>query len=246
MIVGYEEIQARLRCFDWSPSDDLFDSKVAVLRQAVHDSVQQIVEAFFRDEVPALALSGGVDSCVLARILEGLGVPKVRMLTLAVVADHPDMLHAGRMVKLLPDEWEWLPVVRAPEPGPRMDSYHYLYQAAAGFGIQRMIDGDCIDELLGGYYDHQANGESAFRSRLADLIPGHLEHMEEHSAAHGVTVHLPYAEAGVLAGARAFRFSELAGEGYRKRPMMAMARGLNVPEENIARRKLGLVSWQKK
>jgi len=245
MIHGHDDLLLRLGAFGWKPDAREYGLKVTSLGQAIWEAVHEAIGHFGTDEVPTLALSGGVDSSVLAMVLAQMKVPRVRLLTMTVTADHPDMVHAGRIVGLLPKSWEWLRVVRAPDAGQRKDSYHYLMQAAVALGIRRMINGDCIDELMGGYYDHLDNGETAFWSRLADLIPGHLNHMEEFSTLHGVTVHLPYGSAGVMEAAQAFHFHELVSDGIRKRPMMAMARAFKVPEENILRRKLGLVSWTK-
>jgi asparagine synthetase B (glutamine-hydrolysing) len=114
-------------------------------------------------------------------------------------------------------------------------------QALRKAGVRRVICGDVIDEILGGYYEHQ-RGPEAFRRCLDLLIPRHLEALDRCSTEAGVEVYLPYASAVVLDACRAYPTEELATPTSRKRPMYRLAQGWNVPVEVQTRRKLGLDS----
>ena len=106
-----------------------------------------------------------------------------------------------------------------------------------------VVSGDCIDELLGGYYDHlPPAGERAFRRRLADLIPGHLEPLEACSSAFGVRVLLPYGDTEFMRACSVFGFNEMVAGRERKRPVYDLARRHGVMEGVLLRRKRGLVS----
>jgi hypothetical protein len=57
-----------------------------------------------------------------------------------------------------------------------------------------------------------------------------------------MTVYLPYGEPEVLAAAARFCVHELVDGDARKKPMLALARKIGVPEEIVSRKKFGLCS----
>ena len=105
-----------------------------------------------------------------------------------------------------------------------------------------LVSGDCIDEMLGGYYGHLENSDVAFERFMSNLVPHHLEGLARYSDGAGVTVWLPFAEPDVVEACRAFPLQERLRDGERKVPMLRLARRLGVPKEIVRRRKIGLVA----
>jgi len=120
-----------------------------------------------------------------------------------------------------------------------------------------LVCGDCIDELLGGYYPHrdprnlpvydktkaiEENRETALRYFMKVLIPNHLRILNAFSEHFGINVWLPYGDKKVMNAAEKFSVNELVDNKNRKKPLSAVARIKSIPESIINRRKYGLVS----
>lgn len=146
----------------------------------------------------------------------------------------------------------------------RADNYYILLKTLKAY-TNFLVNCDCIDELTGGYYSHQRpdgnyyshqrpdgnygvdnNTEEDRRVKLVyhlgRLIPDHLFIFQRMSEHFGMTVYLPYGDAGVMTAAARYSVSELVDGQTRKKPMCLLARTLNVPEDVIVRKKLGLCS----
>ena len=241
MIVGYEKIRERIGTFTWEGSGAPFESRCEALLAAVDDA---LIEACSEFSGPVhMACSGGVDSTLLMYRAAALSYPVVAHV-MCVDPGHADFQHCSRAVSRAPGHEVYL----RPHFVERqaVDAYHVL-MGLIGRETGRVVCGDCIDELQGGYYSHQDGGRPEFQSRLERLIPEHLQHLERESTAADVLVHLPFASPGVMAACSAFLPEELVRQGdvsARKLSLMAVARMAGVDEENLIRRKLGLVSWQ--
>ena len=225
MISDREAVYARLRAFEWAPATSEPDLEAAVLAALA--------------ELPPghlnVAYSGGVDSSVLlCGLLVHLG-REVTAHTITAQEGHPDVQYARMATQLLGVEHV---VHQFPEDSPG-DKYRLLMLAVGG--PRPCICGDVIDEVLGGYYEHQRD-PTAFRRCLDTLIPKHLDPLDVYSSALGITVHLPYASAPFLQACRQYAVSDLADTTGRKKPLYRLAATWGIPEGIQLRRKRGLVN----
>lgn len=250
MIDDYDRIHNGLKSFEWEKS---WEDKVDALDKAVTNSLRDIAPRAMVDGRVHLSLSGGVDSTLLLYKLLVLGFPvtahtmvggkKHLDLTYAedVVEDtSEDIRHEVHIIKPCPEDIEESNRVTG-QTTHRPDNYFYLMRAVAKH-TNKLVSGDVIDELLGGYYNHLGPDVEAFPYYLDMLIPRHLKPLDQCSTAMGVQVFLPYASEEVMACCRVFRFDELVDENQRKRPMYKMARKAGISVGILDRRKLGLVS----
>lgn len=213
-----------------------------------------------------LAFSGGVDSTTLLSKLLRTERP-VMAHTIASSMEHPDVVNGEVAIEAMNhrnyskygDEYyfrlAWHHYIMEPNEtdtkesnlvtgrdSNRPDNYFLLARTLSEYTYS-YIAGDCIDELLGGYYAHLGGDPDTFRSLLKQLIPNHLESLDKCTSAFGIRVYLPYGDPEVLRAASAFRFDELVSMGnrHRKLPMVEVAKREGIPEQNIFRRKIGLV-----
>lgn len=245
MIQDFEGIKERVASFKLIGEPEGF----ATPEQAREAGVQCFLEALLAvvRELPStvhLALSGGVDSTVLLYALCQEG-KTVYAHTIVADLNHPDMQAAIRAVAQAPGTVYFVSH-RVTPTDPPLDAYNYLLGAVKAHSDQ-VVCGDCIDEMLAGYYKHAQSGnkhQQVYDELLADLIPKHLVPLNAASQEHGIQVTLPYADARVMdVCAKYFQLQYLATPIGRKMPIYIVARLLGVPERIRERRKYGLVNW---
>ncbi|MBU4308749.1 MAG: hypothetical protein KJ566_03060, partial [Nanoarchaeota archaeon] len=88
----------------------------------------------------------------------------------------------------------------------------------------------------------EENRKFALKYFMANLIPDHLKILDIFSNYFNFNVWLPYSDKEVMKATENFSVNELIANESRKKPIYAIARIQNIPEEIINRRKYGLVS----
>lgn len=254
MIDGRDNLFDRIRAFNWKPTPQSYEAKLRWLDVQINEAVRGVGTRVIEKEPRVhLAFSGGVDSTLLLYKLVDRGFP-VTVHTMVATEDNPDLVYARKAVAAVngdihhrvhfravtPDDVRRSNRILGTESG-RPDNYLLLMEALSGY-TQEVVCGDCIDELLGGYYRHSEGTPEVFRELLDGLIPNHLVPLDRCSSHAQIRVHLPYATRAVMAACSEFAFDELVGEQTRKRPVCDLARREGVPLGNIGRRKRGLVS----
>ena len=252
MIEDWNRICRALSRLQWRPTAHPTDEKIKALMQAIREALVEVSVAILQSSGRVhLAYSGGVDSTLLLYLLHGAGVP-ITAHTLVGDEDHPDLTHARKVLTSLgvnhtvhirtvtpEDVTESNRVLNREAEQP--DNYYLLMRAIAPHS-NAVVCGDCIDELLGGYYAHRGPDVAAFHRHMNEVVPKHLQALHRCSQGFGVTVYEPYANKKVLVCCRAFAFPELADQTHRKMPMYKMAEQVGVPSHVILRKKMGLVS----
>ena len=246
--------------------------KIKALDAAITDAVGQACAAFDRGGAVHLTYSGGVDSSIILYKMAKAGVSVVahtmaktvrhpdlvhaKSVVAAMRERKLDVKHVAHILSPSPqDIAESNHLLDGSEDRP--DNYYMLMKVLASH-TSRVVSCDCIDELLGGYHMHRdprryfphhdadadltANRLVALRYYLSRLRPDHLEQLRTCSDHFGITVHLPYGDAGVMAAAAAFAVPEMVDAEHRKKPVYEIARRLGVPSGVLDRRKYGLVS----
>jgi len=209
---------------------------------------------FERGERVHLALSGGVDSTLLLYKLLEHGLP-VTAHTMAASEESLDLVHAHMAITAARGDVEHeVHLVRVSEDDVRRsnrllemkqdrpDNYLMLMRAISPY-TRDLLCGDCIDEMAGGYYQHQESPtHEVFRGLMEELVPRHLTPLHLCSSFHNVRVYLPYADERVVALCQRFALAELVTTDGRKRPIYELARRAGVPRAILERRKRGLIS----
>lgn len=248
MIVDKEAIYERIRNFQWLGSDLTIDQRVVmmdrVIAVAMLDTCKQVGALH-------LAFSGGLDSAVLLFRTTLLGLPLVAH-TVASTNDHPDIVYAKEALTQTATpgrqhivSWGQAEVdlsnkilgVNQDHP----DMYLLLLRELAKV-ITDVVCGDCIDEMMGGYYRHQSGELADFQYFMDRLIPDHLEPLDKISSYFGIDVYLPYTHPAVMAVCQKFLPRELADASGRKIVMVEVGEFCGVPRAIRERRKYGLIS----
>lgn len=254
MINDRTRIFEHLRTFDWKPTSEHLSSKLQALDLALSHAVRDIgFRCISKEPRVHLSFSGGVDSTLLLYKLVGHGFP-VTAHTMAATEENPDLVHAREVMSQIEGDVEHQVHIRSfteedtersnrilGQKKDRPDNYLMLMEMLSKH-TREVIGGDCIDELMGGYYKHQGGSPEVFRGLLDNLIPNHLNPLNRCSSYYRVRVHLPYVAKDVLQACGAFAFDELVGETERKKPIVSLATREGVPWKVVGRRKRGLVS----
>lgn len=241
VIRGYSALQISLSHLQWGTSKSPYLVKLEILSNALECTLQSM-KSLVGDPLH-LALSGGMDSTLLLYRLLRMA-HSVEAHTMANTEQHPDMAYARMAVLEAPKKIPWHQHIVTPpsEVGQDVsDLYIPLMQKVSKFTTE-ILCGDCIDELLGGYYSHQTEGESELAARKNRLIPEHLDRLDAASSRFGVGVWLPYGNPEVIRACSQFTFSELVDSETRKRPLYDLAAQIGVPTRIRLRRKYGLCS----
>lgn len=273
MIEDYDNICDRIRAFGYYPINQPFEMKVDFLQTAMRESVKSIGEKILAGSSRIhLGFSGGLDSSVMLFLFLEQNFP-VTAWTICMDEKHPDaicsqkltfgingkdLLH--KLVTISPvseDISESNKVLG--EIKERADSYFYLLKTICR-ETPVMVNCDCIDELLGGYYAHQRpenlpvyhnnlsleeNRKKALDYFNVMLIENHLSVLNKFSNHFNIKVNLPYATELVMGMASSFRADELVDDENRKKPMLEIAKRIDVPEYILLRRKYGLCDAMK-
>lgn len=255
MIDDRQRIFEQFRTFNWGPSHQSFGMKLGLLEDALTAVTKDIGERCLGHGPRVhLALSGGVDSTLLLYKFLEHGFP-VTAHTMVASEENPDFIHAGIAVSQAPgDVQHEIHFREATEEETRRsnhflgmekdrpDNYLLLMEEIAKL-TRVIVCGDCIDEMMGGYYRHRdAPTKDTFQDLMGQLVPNHLSPLDRCSSLYRVWVFLPYADERVVGVCRRFHFMELVIDGERKKPICELARKVGVPEEIVVRRKRGLVS----
>ncbi len=222
-----------------------------LLQQALLSSIQ----AFDTNRPIALGFSGGVDSSVLALELTELEA-KFTAITLVGHEDHPDLIHANILAKVFEFnqmDFNHIVVIKNMKEKP-IDMYSVLFETMKEQGFDQVICGDAIDEILGGYWQHQLPcgthpdpdtdiedvRREVFERFWEELYTRHLSMLDYYAKQFGVSVALPY----LAAFDRLVRIpmSQRANSTGRKIILRQLAAHLGVPDEIINRPKFGLVN----
>ncbi len=277
MIIDKERLYERIRNHKFfNLNKDPLEKRITDLNSAIDDSVYGVGNSILRaqDRIH-LAYSGGVDSTIVLTTLLDQGFP-VTAHTIANGETHPDMTHASEFASELTNRGKDLlhrryiikespkniekasQILRAEFGGGRnkSENYYELLDVIKS-ETSNLVCGDCIDELLGGYYPHrdpsnlpvydktktlEQNREIALKYFMNGLIPNHLRISDAFSKHLGINIWLPYGDERVMKAAENFSVDELVDDEERKKPVSAIARIKNIPESIINRRKYGLVS----
>ena len=252
------------------------ERKINDLYCAIDASIFRVGNSILREQEKVhLAYSGGIDSTIILTALLNYNFP-VTIHTIASEETHPDMVNAKEFASELIKRGRYLShkthlIKESPErtekanqileekfgvKGNKPENYYELLNAIKP-ATPNLVCGDCIDELLGGYYPHRdpinlpvynktksldKNRETALKYFMNKLIPDHLRALDVFSEHFGINVWLPYGNEKVMKAAEKFSVNELIDDENRKKPLSTVARMKNVPESIINKRKYGLVS----
>lgn len=208
-----------------------------MLEEAIKDSVRQT-------NCHSLALSGGIDSCLLLHYLSELG--EVEAFTMGVSDTHPDVYFARLIVSQYANvkHHVFLPTDDELKSSQKIGDFdgdcnvRYLYSQSSQY-VDEIITGDGIDEWTCGYYAHQQDPTGAiYIDYLRRLYTEQLEPLSLNSG--GVKIHLPYIAHDVIHLLSQIPLIEKVNDDCRKILIVALARRAGIPSEIIERRKYGL------
>ncbi|MFZ3077731.1 MAG: hypothetical protein WA139_04705 [Candidatus Aenigmatarchaeota archaeon] len=261
MIMGYNALKDRIigyrfcrpNTLEYSEKLELFDGAID---KAVKLSGEEILE---RQDKIHMGYSGGVDSSLMLLKLLQCDFPVVAH-TMASNENHPDLVYATDFVSFLAkngkciehkkhivaataDDLENYKLAVNQPSAERVDEYFMLFKNVHPHS-RSMVQCDCIDELMGGYYAHQKAEErlKSLEESMSKLIPDHLQIAEQTSNHFSIDVYVPYGDKEVMKAASLFTIPELVDNERRKKPVYDLAKRNGVPEAIIKRRKYGLVS----
>lgn len=253
MIHDFEEISNNIaeHVFARDSYEGFLKYRIDALESAVKASLNAVCEDILAKQSKVhIALSGGVDSSTLLFLMLREGFPVVAH-TIASSEIHPDMHYATLLTKELGIGHER----HIFKSNKDVSKYYLLFDSMAR-STKRIVCGDCIDELLGGYYAHRdptklciyddsiplvENRLLALEYYMSRLFEDHLMEQNIASERCGVEVYLPYAAKGVFENASKFAVEELVDDCDRKKPLLAIALKNGVPYNVVHRRKFGLV-----
>jgi asparagine synthase (glutamine-hydrolysing) len=196
---------------------------------------EAIVEAVrLRSDEGVVALSGGVDSALVARLAQRpcvvVGLPDSHDVCRArSVAEELDL----PLATVLVDERRVEDALRrVAEVIPRLTpvdaaiatTLYFVAEWAGRNGHERVLAGQGADELFGGYARYLTSTTLAedLASDIAGL-PGQVARDQAVAALHGTYFSLPYADVRVVRAARAIPAAEKVQGGVRKQPLREVA-----------------------
>ena len=190
-----------------------------------------------------LSFSGGLDSSVILYYLSHLKT-RVRAWTIGLSDDHPDVVYSKRVVELfdnvehtvfIPTEDE-IKLAHLEDDLPGDEAVRLFYKFFSKYG-DSIISCDGVDELMCGYYNHQANQTyTTFFYHLKALKMNHLTPLHKNSG--DVKVYLPYLN-DQFANALLYTPIEYkVDDSSRKKLMVKLAHG-KIPDDVINRWKYG-------
>lgn len=191
-------------------------------------------------EIPcaSLALSGGVDSCLLLYYMQ-----KVKKLvvafTMGKTLDHPDVIYSEMAIKSIGKNVRheiYIPDKKDIGIKGEENIYSIFYSYVSRF-TNRMISGDGVDEFNCGYYPHQKNPtESEYYHFLNRLVPDHLVPLDKESG--DIKVYLPYVDKRLTALWSQIPIYDKVDTNNRKKVIMLLAKD-KMPQIILNRWKYG-------
>lgn len=277
MIIDKEKLYERIRNHRFfNLNAESLEKRITDLNSAIDDSIYGIGNSILKKQDRVhLAYSGGIDSTIILTTLLNHRFP-VTIHTIASEDTHPDMINAKEFASELINNGKnishkrYLIKESSENIGKankilekkfkkrinKSENYYELLNVIKP-ATSNLVCGDCIDELLGGYYPHRdpinlpvydktktlkENRETALKYFMNNLIPDHLRILDVFSEHFGINIWLPYGNEKVMKVAEKFSVNELVDNKNRKKPLSTVARIKNIPESIINRRKYGLVS----
>lgn len=203
--------------------------------------LKKCLEAFNGQEF-CLALSGGLDSTVLAFLLKNFLNTSFSVITIGRTTEHPDIIFATDVAKILKLSHK---VFTLSDLHESKDTYTDLFAAIRQTKYRHSIHADTIDEMQGGYWLHKKNADrKTFNDYWERLIPEHLNPLMFYSKKCNISVGLPYLAAHDLL--RRIEIKQRVDNKQGKILLRQLAIKVGVPEKIINRKKIGLCSvWDK-
>lgn len=221
------------------------------IRSALINEMMNMYYHVFADVVDkriCLALSGGIDSSILAAFMRLNNMP-FTAITLGSGPEHPDIIHA----KLLARQFAFEHRVFLPSAAKSgKDVYNDLFLAISSIGFKYAICADAVDEMLGGYWEHinyakfckdESKNDTekmkwTFERFWSRLAVNHLDPMNHYAEKYGIEVILPYLAINDLLRST-IPSQRVCGE-HGKVVLRGLGDQLGLPDEIINRPKLGL------
>ncbi len=277
MIIDKESLYERIKNHKFfNLNVESLEKRITDLNSAIDYSIYMVGNSILKKQDRVhLAYSGGIDSTIILTTLLNYGFP-VTIHTIASEETHPDMINAKEFASELINKGKDVSHKRylIKESSKNIEKANKILEKKFKKGINKsenyyellnvikpapsnLVCGDCIDELLGGYYSHrdpknlpvydktktlEENRETALKYFMNGLIPNHLRILDAFSEHFEINVWLPYGDEKVMKVAEKFSVNELLDDENRKKPISAVARIKKIPESIINRRKYGLVS----
>lgn len=191
-------------------------------------------------EIPcaSLALSGGVDSCLLLYYLQKVK-KQVVAFTMGNTMDHRDVFYSKLAIESIGKNVRheiYIPTKEDIEIKGEGNVYGIFYEYVSRF-TNRMISGDGVDEFNCGYYPHQKNPtESEYYYFLSRLVPDHLIPLNEESG--DVKVWLPYIDERLIMLWSQIPIRDKVDKDNRKKIIMLLAKD-KIPSAILDRWKYG-------
>ncbi len=202
------------------------------------------------------SLSGGLDSTLSLAMIRAMTPVSIRTYTVGASEHHPDVVMArlaSRRFGTIHSEWfpsaqqieERKPLVQAltGETSLGAVAVYCLYEMLDRHDASTVIAHDGIDELMGGYWDHRKDAgdlkAKAFRDRWSRLAEDHLIPLAAKANHFSVTPVHPYLQCAVVEYITRIPLDERTDREVSKKPLRELARRYGVPQEIIARQKLG-------
>ena len=186
-----------------------------------------------------LSLSGGIDSSYMLYCMTKVYGNKINTYTITEDSNHPDFIFSKKISDYFGVSWTPFTPYLIPdyEETPTGDrGVKLLYNFLENIGIEGIITGDGIDELMGGYYAHQTDpSEAVYYDHLRLLYKNHLEPLDKNSGK--VKVYLPYLDNSLILLLSQIPLSEKVDHSNRKKIMTKLSEG-KITDEIINRRKI--------
>jgi len=211
-----------------------------------------------------ICLSGGLDSSLsLAMVRKAFPSEPIRAYTIGGGPRHPDIQMAMLVAEsydashtlIIPSERD-ITCAREEHPcGKGVDEggigLYILYRHLAFLGAKCVLAHDGIDELMGGYWAHRGCGGigqmiTEFEKFWQQLVPQHLEPLHDVARHFDIQVEHPYLTRDIVSYISRIPLDDRTDRIESKKPLRAIGRRYNLPNEILNRSKRGLCDALKK
>lgn len=189
--------------------------------------------------VPHITYSGGIDSTIILQIMSVSYYEKVHTYTISSREDHPDIQFARKGSELyntIHHEFIVKPTHVETDKFKGDNAVRQLFELIPEF-TNKIICCDGIDEFMCGYYAHQKDPVDKYNYYLSKLLPNHL--IPLNNASKDIEVFLPFLDDQLIDIYRKIPLSAKVDPKYRKKPIIEIAKYLDIPDEFIDRSKYG-------